>query len=166
MPQIFEVIETAAIHAPIERVFALSTRVELVQKTLGMRLVGGVTSGHVVEGSRVVWSGWKFLLPTSHHTLITGYAAPYVEHEGEKSARFQDSQERGRFASFQHDHFFHENHECVTTLRDEVRFSLPFGVLGRLAARWLLAPHTRKLCRLRFAMIKRLAEGDGWKDWV
>jgi ligand-binding SRPBCC domain-containing protein len=162
----FEVIETTTVHAPLARIFALSTRVELVQKTLGMKLVGGVTSGHIVDGSRVVWRGWKFGLPTSHHTLITGYAAPHTDADGSVSAWFQDSQESGRFASFQHDHYFHENHEGVTTLRDEVRFSLPFGALGRLAARWLLAPHTRKLCRMRFALLKQMAEGDAWKEWL
>jgi hypothetical protein len=173
------ITEAATIEAPIERVFALSCRVELVKETLGMKLVGGVTSGFVEGGSRVVWRGWKFGLPTEHHTLITGYAAPHAAVAGEVPgtthgqtvAWFQDSQEKGRFAFFRHDHFFREEVEAatgrhVTRLYDEVRFALPFGPFGKVAASLLLAPHVQALCKKRFARLKGLAEGDGWRDWV
>ena len=148
------------IHAPMERCFALSTRVELVRETLGMSLVGGVTSGFIEADSRVIWRGWKFGLPTEHHTLITRFEPPQ-----DGRAMFQDTQERGRFAFFQHDHFFAEENGA-TVLHDEVRFALPFGALGRVAAKWLLAPHIRKLAAQRFARIKELAEGEGWRAWV
>ena len=176
------IVETAVIHAPIERVFALSTRVELVKKTLGMNLVNsglaeGVAAGHVRAGSRVHWRGWKFCLPTEHHTLITRFEAPHTHfirvdhHEITKDAYFQDSQEEGRFAFFQHDHYFEESVALetgvtVTTLRDEVHFALPFGTLGRMAAAVLLAPHIRRLVQVRYGILRKLAEGDGWKDWI
>jgi len=169
-----------AIAAPIERVFALSTRVELVQQTLGMKLVdnalpNAITAGHIAAHSRVVWSGWKFGLPTMHHTLITEFAVPERQPTGEVTAYFQDSQERGRFAFFQHDHYFRQVYDpnnpaaTITELHDEVRFALPFGALGRAAAQWLLAPHILRLARRRFAMLKALAESDapnGWRAWV
>lgn len=160
--------ESVTIHAPLERCFSLSTRIELVQRTLGMTPIAGVTSGHIGENSRVTWSGWKFGLPTQHHTLITAFEAPHADSTTSKAAFFQDTQERGRFAFFQHDHHFAEelDGERITVLRDEVRFALPFGPLGRLAAKFLLAPHIRRLARQRFAMIKDLAEGEGWREWV
>ena len=73
--------ESAVIHAPMARLFALSTSIDLVRKTLGMTPMDtgverGLTSGHVVGESRVVWRGWKFGLPTQHHTLITGFTPP------------------------------------------------------------------------------------------
>ena len=170
------VTANATIHAPIARVFALSTRIELVRETLGMTAhpsgkPGSLTAGHIQLHSRVLWRGWKFLLPTEHHTLITGYAEPHLEAPGLTTAWFQDSQEQGRFATFQHDHHFRETldpdtQQPVTELHDEVRFSLPFGPLGRLATAWLLAPHVRALCHRRFARIKALAEGNGWLDFV
>ena len=161
----FTVTETAFIAAPLARCFALSTDVELVQRTLDMRLVGGVTSGHIELGSRVVWRGWKFGLPTEHHTLITLLEPPHAGHlgdpaahfEGQSVAWFEDSQEKGRFASFRHMHLFRETNG-VTQLEDHVTFSLPFGLLGRLAARLLLAPHIRKLARQRFRLLQRIAE--------
>lgn len=169
--------ESIEIHAPLQRCFALSTRVDLVRETLGMQLVGGVTSGHVTADSRVRWRGWKFGLPTEHHTLITGFAAPRyaqatgdlnADEPGQMVAWFQDSQERGRFAFFQHDHFLRQSAspagQPMTVLADEVRFVLPFGAPGMLVAQFVLAPHIRKLAQRRFEMIKKLAEGDGWQQ--
>jgi ligand-binding SRPBCC domain-containing protein len=168
------IVESISVHAPIERCWALSTRVELVRKTLGMKLVGGITSGNITANSRVVWRGWKFGLPTQHHTLITKFEPPHAHyirfdgHEITKEAFFQDSQERGRFAFFAHDHRLREEMDGgpITELYDEVRFSLPFGVVGRFIAGRIMEPHIRKLARQRFAMIKRLAEGEGWREWV
>jgi len=178
------IIASAAIAAPIERVFTLSTRVELVRETLGMELVAsttadGIASGFIADGSRVHWRGRKFGLPTDHHTLITGFRSPHVAEiddpasplTGNRVAWFQDSQEQGRFAFFQHDHYFREapdeaTGEPVTLLHDEVRFALPFGPLGSVAASLLMAPHIRRLCRQRFERIQSLAEGEGWRDWM
>jgi hypothetical protein len=170
--------ESIRIHAPIDRLFQLSTSLALVQQTLGMKpldtgVAHGLTSGHILANSRVVWRGWKFGLPTQHHTLITGYelSHPTTDPNHTAEAFFQDTQERGRFAFFQHDHHFAESNDAatntpITELRDEVRFTLPFGLPGRLAARFLLAPHIRRLCRKRFALLKNLAEGDGWRTFV
>ena len=100
--------ESISVRAPMARCFALSTRIELVQRTLGMKLIdtgvaGGVTIGHINANSRVVWRGWKFGLPTEHHTLITAFEPPHSDVNGKTVAYFEDSQERGRFASFRHD---------------------------------------------------------------
>lgn len=174
---------SAEVRAPLDRVWALSTRVELVKDTLGMRFAGGVTSGFVRAGSRVVWKGWKFGLPTQHHTLITGFAAPHpatvtpplppelhAEAPGQPVAWFQDSQERGRFAFFRHDHWLRERSapdgSPVTMLEDEVQFRLPLGVLGQVAAGVLMKPYIARLVKRRFASLRKLAEGEGWRKWV
>ena len=181
-PRIEVVHDTALVDAPLERLWALSTRVELVRQTLGMNIAGGVTSGHVGAGSRVIWKGWKFGLPTEHHTLITGYAAPHTvdaggaerqlhgEAAGQRVAWFQDSQEKGRFASFHHDHWLRQRTDATgqvsTVLEDEVHFALPFGPLGDLAAHLIMVPYVKRLVKRRFASLKALAEGEGWKQWV
>jgi ligand-binding SRPBCC domain-containing protein len=162
--------ESITIKAPIGRCFALSTRVELVQRTLGMKLIDsgvddGVASGFIQANSRVIWRGWKFGLPTSHHTLITAFEAPHPGPAGEIVAMFEDSQERGRFASFRHEHFLREVNG-FTELEDRVHFALPFGPLGWVVAKLVLEPHIRKLARQRFRMIKELAEGEGWREWT
>ena len=164
------------IAAPLGRLFLLSTRVELVKETLGMTLVrnpgaGYVSEGFVVGGSRVHWRGWKFGLPTEHHTLITGFAEPHEVAPGVMEAWFQDTQERGRFAFFRHDHYFREtvdpvSGQPVTVLSDAVRFRLPFGFLGAVAAQLLLGPHIRRLVRQRYERLQGLAVGQGWREWV
>ena len=145
---------TTNIDAPIERCFLLSTHIDTVRETLALTPVDGRTHGHVVNGDRVVWRGWKFGLPQVHHTLITGYTFPTF---------FQDTQEKGRFAHFQHDHHLLAS-GTATELHDEVRFALPFGALGRLVARLILIPHIEGLLRKRFALLKRLAETEAWRD--
>jgi ligand-binding SRPBCC domain-containing protein len=176
MPQTYTIRETILIHAPIERVFALSTSLELVGETLGMKTVADSTPnyiarGHVVANSRVHWQGWKFGLPTHHHTLISGFETPHEESDGACAAWFQDRQARGRFASFQHDHRFREEVDAVTqepstTLSDEVTFALPFGLPGSMVARIIVAPYIRKLCRQRFSLLKTVAESEAWHAFV
>lgn len=160
----FIVRDQVLIAAPIERCFALSTSLELVRQELGMQISPGEsrrTSGHVQAGDQLVWRGWKFGLPQMHETLITAFDPPHF---------FQDTMGRGRFARFQHDHTFERvqdaHGEKATLLRDEVRFALPLGWAGALVGRWVLLPHVRKLLRGRFALLKRLAEGDGWQRYL
>ena len=148
--------DSVHINAPIERVFRLSTNIELVRQTLRMRPVAGRTSGMVVEGDTVEWRGWKFGLPQKHTSVISGYEAP---------AFFQDTQLQGRFAQFQHDHHL-EWVDGYTLAYDKVKFSLPLGVLGKFVARTIMVPHITGLLAQRFALLKRLAEGDEWQRYV
>jgi ligand-binding SRPBCC domain-containing protein len=150
----FTLRDSIVIDAPIERCFLLSTSIEVVALTLGMRTVEGKLGGTIVANDQLLWRGWKFGLPQMHETLITGFDAPRF---------FQDTMGRGRFASFQHDHRFTPLQGGVL-LEDELRFSMPFGWAGELVGRLVMVPHIRGLLKRRFALLKQLAEGDGWKD--
>ena len=109
-----------------------------------------------MDHDRLVWRGWKFGIPARHETLITGYDRPQF---------FQDTMGKGYFKQFQHDHHF-EWVDGHTLMRDVVRFSLPFGFAGRLVAKYIVVPHVMKLLRHRFEMLKRIAEGDDWEQYV
>ncbi len=156
----FNVTDRARIAAPVERVFLLSTSVPVVQMTLGMKPVTGKGgwrgNGLIVAGDTVDWRGWKFGLPQMHTSVISGY---------KEGAFFQDTQLRGRFAAFQHDHHFAAV-DGGTELWDEVRFALPFGGAGALVAKYLMVPEIARLVRRRFALLKGLAEGEGWRQYV
>ena len=160
MPRTFTLRDQVLIAAPIERCFRLSTSIEVVAITLSMRPVayrpGAKVSGLIAAEDRLLWRGWKFGLPQLHETLITGFEEP---------AFFQDTMGRGRFAGFQHDHHFSPA-AGGTLLEDELRFSMPLGWAGELVGSVVMVPHIRGLLRRRFALLKQLAEGDGWRRYL
>ncbi|MDE3186021.1 MAG: hypothetical protein KGM96_00685 [Acidobacteriota bacterium] len=156
MARLFIVREATTAHAPIERLFLLSTCIELVRQELKMRPVRGRTSGHVVGGDTIRWEGWQLGLPQMHESLIEHFHPPVF---------FRDRMIAGRFATFEHDHHFIDRGGTVE-LRDEVRFIMPLGWPGALVGRWIMVPHIRGLMRRRFAHIQRLAEGDGWRAFI
>ncbi len=159
--------DSIEIAAPIERMFALSTSVPLVQRTLGFKPVEGVTDGHVIMDSRVLWKGWLFGLPQHHLTLITGYEPPRTKPDGTASAFFQDTQERGRFKAFHHNHHMAATPGGGTVLSDDIHYSLPFGILGYLVARFVMQPYIRHTLRSRFRLLQHTATTDGeWQRYM
>ena len=153
----FTLRDKITIAAPIERCFRLSTSIEVVALTLAMRPVEGKLGGMITANDQLLWRGWKFGLPQMHETLITGFEEPTF---------FQDTMGRGRFAAFQHDHHFTGVEDGSTLLEDELRFSMPFGAAGALVGTVVMVPHIKGLLRRRFALLKRLAEGDGWREYL
>lgn len=152
----FRLKENIHVQAPIERCFLLSTSIALVEQTIGLRPVEGKTTGLITNGDRLVWRGWKFGMPAMHETLITRYE-PY--------RFFQDTMGRGRFKTFQHDHQFDEvgGH---TLMIDIVRFSMPFGPLGKAFGKQIVVPHVLSMMLKRFNLLKRIAEGTDWERYV
>lgn len=155
----FKLRDSLLVHAPIDRCFQLSCSLELVHEELGMNAVGGKTGGLVLGGDVVRWEGWQLGMRHSHVSKISSYERPKF---------LQDTMLDGRFSTFQHDHHFREMDGNLpsTMLEDELRFSLPFGVLGRLVARTVMVPHIRKLMASRFARIKRIAESEDWRRYL
>lgn len=155
-PGLFILRESVLIHAPIDRCFLLSTSVEIVHQELGMHSVCGRTSGFVCDGDTIRWEGWQLGLPNYHVSQINHYRRPVF---------FQDRMIAGRFKYFEHDHHLRETSDG-TLLQDELRFSMPFGVLGRIVGRWILVPHIKGLMHRRFAKLKNIAETDRWRHYI
>ena len=63
---------------------------------------------------------------------------------------FVDEQVRGPFRSFRHEHEFADDAVGGTLMIDRVRFTAPFGPLGR-AAELVLGPYLRRLIEHRNA---------------
>jgi hypothetical protein len=145
------------VNAPIERCFLLSTSIAIVQRELHMHPVRGRTSGLVTGGDTVLWKGWQLGLPQVHESLIEDFRPPVF---------FRDRMIAGRFRSFQHDHAFEDLHNGSVRLSDELRFTMPWGILGATAGQLVLLPHIRGLLHRRFALLKRLAETDDWRDYL
>jgi ligand-binding SRPBCC domain-containing protein len=154
---VFVIRDQAAIQAPIERCFALSTHLAVVEMTLAMRPVGGRLEGVVVSGDTVRWRGWKWGLRHEHESLIEAFDPPRF---------FRDRMIAGRFAAFEHDHKFTNQEGGKVLLQDEVRFTMRWGAAGLMIGRAAVVPHVRKLMQERFALIRRLAEGEEWRRYV
>ncbi|KAA6456247.1 hypothetical protein DYQ86_25975 [Acidobacteria bacterium AB60] len=143
--------------APLERCFLLSTSLALVARELKMKPVRGRTHGLVVAGDTVYWRGRKFGLPQFHESLIEDFQ-PY--------RFFRDRMISGRFGAFEHDHAFLPQPDGTVLMRDEVRFSMRWGLCGDVIGAALLLPHIRRLMRRRFALLKRVAESDEWRRYL
>jgi ligand-binding SRPBCC domain-containing protein len=149
----FTISDTVYISAPIERCFLLATNIELAGKSLGMKPIEGKTSGMIAQDDRLLWAGWKFGLPHMHESHITKFEPPNF---------FQDTMGRGRFKRYQHDHHFYEMDDR-TVLNDKIRFTMPFGVIGRLVGHAVVVPYLSRKLRRRMRMLKRIAENK--KEW-
>ena len=153
----FVVRDQLVVHAPIERCFALSTHLAVVQITLKMRPIAGRLAGAVAAGDTIRWRGWKWGLRHTHESVIDQFDPPVF---------FRDRMVAGRFAWFTHDHTFTQQPDAGVLLRDEIRFSMQWGSAGLLFGRSIVLPHVRRLLRERLTLIKGLCEGEGWSRYL
>ena len=109
----------------------------------GETAVDGVTAGLIGLGEFVTWQGRHFGITWTMTSTITEWDRPH---------RFVDEQRKGPFKSFRHVHAF-EPVEHGTRLRDEVEFTAPLGVLGRVAERLVLGRYLRHLIDVRNAFL-------------
>jgi hypothetical protein len=105
----------------------------------GERAVGGVTGGVIGLGEFVTWRARHFGITWTMTSVIT---------EWDRPRRFVDEQRKGPFRSFRHEHRF-EPVEHGTQLIDYVEFEAPFGMLGRVVERVVLARYMRHLIDVR-----------------
>ena len=146
------------VQAPIGLCFALSTHLAVVERELGMYPVEGRTGGLVTAGDTVRWEGLQLGFAKYHVSRI-------VPHTWDPPHFFQDRMIAGRFRSFEHDHSIIEAANG-TFLDDCIRFTMPLGWAGDLVGRVVLVPHILGLMRRRFALLKRLAETEEWRDYL
>lgn len=143
------------INAPVERCFLLSLNIDLhVASASSSReqAIEGVTTGLIGEGQTVTFRG-RHLGRWRLHTSRIEAVRPYCY--------FRDVMVAGSFRRFAHEHHF-ATMDDGTRMRDEIQFSAPCGVLGRILAR-------RRLIELlleRNAVIKRVAESEEWRKYL
>jgi ligand-binding SRPBCC domain-containing protein len=115
----------------------------------GERVVGGRRSGQLALGEQVTWRARHLGLPWTMTVEI-------VEHD--RPHRFVDQQVSGPFAAFRHVHRF-EPTGHGTRMTDEVTFTAPFGVLGRVAERVVLRRRVTALIADRSVYLRAELEG-------
>ncbi len=101
--------------------------------------VAGVRSGLISLGEQVTWRAWHFGVPIRMTSRITQMEAPDY---------FVDEQVKGPFRRFRHVHEFSEDSHG-TTMVDRIEFAAPFGPVGRVVERLVLARYLRTLIETR-----------------
>ncbi|WP_433796705.1 SRPBCC family protein [Actinoplanes sp. CA-252034] len=100
-------------------------------------------------GDEVTFRARHFGLHWRMTSRITAYDRP---------VHFVDEQTRGPFRALRHEHHFEALGNGRTRMTDRMTIRAPFGPLGALITRFLLAPYLRRLLVERAAHIRRMAE--------
>lgn len=89
-------------------------------------------------------------VPARWRTMITTHQPPHL---------FVDEQLSGPYSFWHHTHRFEET-DAGTLLHDEVRYLLPLGLLGRVAAGPVIKAQLRRIFRYRHKFIAEKFSGD------
>lgn len=147
------------IDAPVERCFLLSLSVDLhlaSARSSREQAVEGVTKGLISEGETVTFRGRHLGLKLRHKSRIE-VLRPY--------SYFRDVMVTGVFSHFEHEHHFAAMDDG-TRLRDEIRFTAPWGAIGRLATKILVKRHLTAFLMERNAGLKQVAESEDWHRYL
>jgi ligand-binding SRPBCC domain-containing protein len=147
------------IDAPVERCFLLSLSIDLHLASASAseeEAVEGVTTGLISEGQTVTFRGRHLGLKLRHKSRIE-VVRPY--------SYFRDVMVKGVFSHFEHEHHFAAMDDG-TRLRDEIRFTAPWGPIGRLATKFFIKRHLTAFLVDRNAGFKRVAESKDWHRYL
>ena len=137
--------------APVELCFDVARDIDVhIESTEGTRevAVAGVTHGLIGLNEEVTWEATHLGVRQRLTSRIIAFDRP---------RHFRDSQVRGPFRRFDHDHFF-TNDGAATIMRDVFDYNSPCGWLGRCVDRLFLRNYMEGLLRRRADVIKRVAE--------
>jgi hypothetical protein len=140
----------------MDRCFKLAVSIDLQMAATGHKAIEGVTRGLIGPGDTVTWQGRSFGRKVTHQSLIEVWR-PF--------SYFRDIMIAGPFTSYEHDHHFAPLNDG-TRIRDEIRFTPPRGVLGRLAERFFLRKEIGMMLRQRNSLIKKVAESEQWHEFL
>lgn len=147
------------IDAPAERCFLLSLSVDLHTASAHSsreKAVAGVTTGLISKGETVTFQGRHFGLKLKRTSRIE-VLRPY--------SHYRDTMISRVFRHFEHDHYFAAMNDG-TRMRDEIRFSASWGMLGRLATRLFMRRRLRAILVERNALLKQVSESDEWHQYL
>ena len=153
MPALIEVV--TEIHAVPGVVFDLELDMDVHSASLAASRESATTSTgrpRLGLGDQVTFRARHFGLVWRMTSRITAHEPPH---------RFVDEQVRGPFRALVHEHVFADLGGGRTRMTDRMTVGAPFGPLGALVTRVVLAPYLRRLLRRRGAHIRGLAEARG-----
>ncbi len=150
---------TTFIAAPIQRVFDLSRSVRLHKQSMSRQaetVVSTTSNGLMQLNDEVKWKAKHLFKERFLRTKITSFAAPNF---------FTDEQVEGDFEKLKHEHYFKEV-QNGTLMIDQFYFTAPYGFAGGLLSKIFLTNYMKGLLQQRNAEIKKVAEGNQWKQFI
>jgi ligand-binding SRPBCC domain-containing protein len=133
---------TTLTSTPKSELFDLARNIDVHKDSMAKsreEAVAGVTSGLISLGQEVTWRARHFGVPFRMTSRITEMESPDY---------FVDEQVKGPFRRFRHVHEFSQD-PTGTTMVDRIEFAAPFGPIGRLAERLVLARYLQRLIEAR-----------------
>lgn len=143
------------------RVAASPARVFAFYESEGalQRLTPPWESAELVSGGDSIRTGSRVVIRTKVGPFPIEWEAEHMEYE--QGRMFADRQVRGPFAKWYHRHWFLDDGDGGTLLRDEVEFEPPLGALGMLVGGGFLHKKLNDMFDFRHAETKRIVEsGD------
>lgn len=107
----------------------------------------------VIEGGDSIRPGSRVVLETRIGPVPVRWVAEHTEYE--PGRLFADRQVSGPFARWYHRHLFLDDGQGGTILRDEVEFTPPLGVFGRLAGAGFIQQKLQKMFDYRHEVVRR-----------
>lgn len=150
------------IQAPPRRCFDLARSVDFHLASTpgtGETVIAGIRTGLLAADDQVTWRARHFGLWQELSSKITRWSPP---------ALFRDSQVRGPFRRFDHDHFFDVSLENSdgTIMTEVFDFEAPLGPLGRCVEELFLTEYMRRFLLRRAELLKRALETDEWRRYL
>jgi ligand-binding SRPBCC domain-containing protein len=146
-----EIVLETHINAPAEVCFDLMRDIRIHTETTAEtreRAVHGVTDGMIGLGQTVTFEGTHFGFRQRLTVEVTEFERPRL---------FVDEMTDGNFRTFRHVHEF-VRERSGTLMRDNISWTSPYGLLGRIVDKLLLERHMRRLVSRRNARLRELAE--------
>ncbi len=135
------------VDAPIAQVFAFFSKPQNlgVMTPADMRFqIEGPVPGQIAQEAAIDYTLRVGPIPLHWRTHIEAYQPERL---------FIDSQERGPYRSWWHEHYF-QAEDGATMMEDRVYFAPPFGMLGALASHVVVMPALRRIFRFRAQAMK------------
>jgi ligand-binding SRPBCC domain-containing protein len=146
-------VKESVIRASPQRVFAFHEQADALKL-----LTPPWEDSRVIKPAQISAVGARAIIETK----LFGWRVRWIaEHTAYDPPRcFEDIQVQGPFRSWRHRHIV-ETHSDGALLRDEIDYTPPIGLLGRIAAPVMIEPRLRRLFAYRHQVTREWCEGSG-----
>jgi len=157
--KLYKIESKQIINKPLEDVFSFFSRPENLSLITPARLNFNILTPAPIQmrqGTVIDYTIKIFKFPIHWRTLITTYEPPF---------KFVDEQMKGPYTLWHHTHIFRETDQGVEII-DEVHYSIPVGILGRLLHFLWIKNDLKNIFEHRKVVIEKLFQNNNYKNFL